>query len=128
MPAVLVHTGIMLLARDRVEDIRNRLLFKKALAPPGGLTDLELRILRLASLTHILMSDFADEQTQQLQLPSADWPEGFGRGVSRYCVMGCMGPDIPGLSAIAAPAQGVWFDTIHKGTPDGHREQINART
>ena len=39
-----------------------------------------------------------------------------------------MGPDMPGLSAILAPAQAIWFDTVHKGTPDSSREQLNART
>jgi hypothetical protein len=125
MPAVLAHTAIMMLARDRVEDIRNRLLWRKSLGAP--LTDLELRILRLASLTWTLMTESAEER-RDLELPSADWPDGIGSNVSRFCVMGCMGPDIPGLSAIVAPAQAVWFDTIHKGTPDSSREQVNARS
>jgi hypothetical protein len=126
MPAILTHKAIMLLARERVQDIRDRLLLKKASGRP--ITDLELRVLRLASLTHIAMSD-ADETREQIETPSeADWPDGFGKGVSRFSVMGSMGPDIPGLAALLAPAQAVWFDTVHKGTPDANREQINART
>src|SRR5688572_29943212 len=128
MPAVLAHTAIMLLARDRVEDIRNRLMLRKAaLGPAVPLTDLELRILRLATLTHIMMSE-AESDHAPIELPSDDWPDRIGRGASRFCVMGSMGPDIPGLSAIVAPEQAVWFDMIHKGTPDSSREQINART
>jgi hypothetical protein len=126
MPAILTHKAIMLLARERVQDIRDRLLLKKASGFP--LTDLELRVLRLASFTHIAMSD-ADATREAIDTPStADWPDGFGSGVSRFSVMGSMGPDIPGLAALLAPAQAVWFDTIHKGTPDANREQVNART
>jgi hypothetical protein len=126
MPAILTHKAIMLLARERVQDIRDRLLLKKG----AGLilTDLELRVLRLASLTHTAMSD-TDNTREAIDTPSqADWPDGFGSGVSRFSVMGSMGPDIAGLAALLAPAQAVWFDTVHKGTPDANREQINART
>jgi hypothetical protein len=126
MPAILTHKAIMLLARERVQDIRDRLFLKKALG--ASLTDLELRVLRLARLTHIAMSE-ADDGREKIETPSeADWPDGFGSGVSRFSVMGSMGPDIPGLAALLAPAQAVWFDTVHKGTPDANREQINART
>lgn len=127
MPAVLTHKAIMLMARERVRDIRDRLLFKKIASAP--LTDLELRVLRLSSLTFVLMSDGDDQPAESPSLPSdAAWPSGFGAGVSRYATMGSMGPDIPGLAAIVAPAQAAWFDMIHKGTPDANREQLNART
>jgi len=127
MPAILTHHAIMLLARERVRDIRDRLLWKKI--EGTSLSDLELRVLRLSSLTYLLMSDGDDRPAQDPSLPSDPaWPSGFGQGTSRYAVMGSMGPDIPGLSALVAPAQEIWFDTIHKGTPDGNREPINART
>jgi hypothetical protein len=127
MPAILTHKAIMMLARERVRDIRDRLTFKKASAVP--LTDLELRLLRLSSLTFTLMSDGDDNPAEAPSLPTDPaWPAGFGAGVSRYAVMGSMGPDIPGMSAIVAPAQAAWFDMIHKGTPDANREQVNART
>ena len=126
MPAVLTHQAIMLLARERVADIRDRLLLKKGLN--GPLTDLELRVLRLATLTHIMLSD-SDDSRLPIETPNdLDWPDGFGKGVSRFAVMGSMGPDIPGLAALLAPAQAVWFDIVHKGTPDAHREQVDART
>jgi hypothetical protein len=127
MPAVLTHKAIMLMARERVRDIRDRLLFKKIASAP--LTDLELRVLRLSSLTYLLMSDGDDQPAELPSLPSDPaWPGGFGQGVSRYAVMGSMSPDIPGLSAIVAPAQAAWFDMVHKGTPDANREQVNARS
>ncbi len=127
MPAILTHHAIMLLAREPVRDIRDRLLWKKI--EGTSLSDLELRVLRLSSLTYMLMSDGDDRPAQDPSLPSDPaWPSGFGQGTSRYAVMGSMGPDIPGLSALVAPAQEIWFDTIHKGTPDGNREPINART
>jgi hypothetical protein len=143
MPAILTHQAIMLLARERLQDIRDRLISR--LGHAGVLTDLEFRILRLATHAHAMMSD-ADDMLDLRVLPpgpnapeapsreaiatpdTRDWPDGFGRGVSRYAVMGSMGPDIPGLAALLAPAQAVWFDTVHKGTPDPHREQVDART
>src|SRR5437588_10912092 len=126
MPALLTHKAIMLLARERIADLRDRLLLKKALGVT--LTDLELRVLRLALMAHISMSE-TDDTREKIDTPSeADWPDGFGKGVSRFSVMGSMGPDIPGLAALLAPAQEVWFDTVHKGTPDSNREQINARS
>ncbi|MCC6928108.1 MAG: hypothetical protein IT359_03855 [Gemmatimonadaceae bacterium] len=127
MPAILTHQAIMLLARERVRDIRDRLLWKKIAS--GPLTDLELRVLRLSSLTFIIMSDGDDRPAVNPALPSDPaWPAGFGQGVSRYAVMGSMGPDIPGLAAIVAPGQATWFDTLHKGTPDSNREPINSRS
>lgn len=126
MPAILTHHAIMLLARERVRDMRDRLSAKKASA--ARLTDLELRVLRLATLTYTLMSDGDDAPPVAPDRPSdPGWPQGFGANASRYAVMGSMGPDIPGLAAIVAPGQATWFDTIHKGTPDAQREQLNSR-
>src|ERR1700749_31258 len=103
MPAILTHKAIMFLARERIQDIRDRLLLKKGVGLT--LTDLELRVLRLARLTHSAMSD-SDPTRDAIVTPSeADWPDGFGAGVSRFSVMGSMGPDIPGLAALLAPAQ-----------------------
>ncbi|MBK6489436.1 MAG: hypothetical protein IPF98_21855 [Gemmatimonadetes bacterium] len=126
MPAILTHHAIMLLARERVRDLRDRLMAKKASA--AQLTDLELRVLRLATLTFILLSDGDDAPSLAPDTPNDPaWPSGFGANASRYAVMGSMGPDIPGLAAIVAPGQATWFDTIHKGTPDANREQLNSR-
>ena len=103
MPAILTHHAIMLLARERVRDIRDRLLWKKI--EGTSLSDLELRVLRLSSLTYMLMSDGDDRSAQDPSLPSdLAWSSGFGQGTSRYAVMGSMGPDIPGLSALVASA------------------------
>jgi hypothetical protein len=125
MPAILTHQAIMLLALGRLTDLRDRLLFKKALGTT--LTDLELRVLRLASFAVVAMSEGDDAATVD-RSDEPDWHAGLGRNASRFAVMGSMGPDIPGLAALLAPAQEVWFDTIHKGTPDSNREQVNART
>jgi hypothetical protein len=125
MPAILTHQAIMLLALGRLTDLRDRLLFKKALGTT--VTDLELRVLRLASLATVAMSEGDDAATID-RSDEPDWHAGLGRNASRFAFMGSIGPDIPGLAALLAPAQEVWFDTVHKGTPDSSREQVNART
>lgn len=126
MPAALTHQAIMLLARDRLRDIYERLEMK--MARGLLLTDLELRIRHLAKQAYFMMSEREEPKVPFQLPPERDWPDGLGAGVSRFAVMGSMGPDIPAFSAFLAPNQSWLFDTVHKGTPDGSREQVNART
>lgn len=122
MPAVLTHKAILLLARERLADLRARLTAKKGSA--GQLTDVELRVLHLADKAHGLLSramPVADDTTAGVGA--------LGAGVSRFAVMGSMGPDITGFSAILAMPAGKWvFDLVHKGTPDENREPVVARS
>ncbi|MET0396010.1 MAG: zinc dependent phospholipase C family protein [Longimicrobiaceae bacterium] len=122
MPAVLTHKAIMLLARERLADIRARLTVKKNSG--GQLTDVELRILHLADKAHTLLS--------RAMPVDADVTLGvgsLGAGVSRFAVMGSMGPDITGFSGVLANPAGKWvFDLVHKGTPDENREPVVARS
>lgn len=126
MPAVLTHKSIMLLARERVANIRDLLLVK--VNKGATVTDLEHRLLHLAKQTHDLMSD------NSVTDPVIEPPSGsvyvtpLGKGVSRFAVMGSMGPDIPAFSAALKPGQQWVFDLIHKGNPDADRERVVART
>ena len=52
----------------------------------------------------------------------------FGKGASLFAIMGSMGPDITGFSALLKPGQAWVFDTVHKGTPDANRELVVAGT
>jgi hypothetical protein len=127
MPAVLTHKTIMLLARERLADIRD-VLTCKTVAAGATVSDLEHRMLYLATKAYDLMSD------HEAGPPDIDFPIGtvyptpLGKGVSRFAVMGSMGPDITGFSALLAPGNSWVFDTVHKGNPDQNREPVVART
>ena len=127
MPAVLTHKTIMLLARERLADIRD-VLTRKTAAAGATVSDLEHRMLYLATKAYDLMSD------HEAGPPDIDFPIGtlyptpLGKGVSRFAVMGSMGPDITGFSAILASGNSWVFDTVHKGNPDQNREPLVART
>lgn len=126
MPAVLTHKSIMLLARERVANIRDVLRVK--VNTGATVTDLEHRLLHLARKAHELMSE------STLGLPTIEPPSGppyatpLGAGVSRFAVMGSMGPDIPAFAAALQNGQQWVFDLIHKGNPDPDRERVVART
>jgi len=127
MPAVLTHKSIMLLARERLADVRDRLQAK--VASGGPVTDLEHRVLYLAGKAYDMMTDNAAGTEPAIQFPTgAGFTTPLGRGVSRFAVMGSMGPDIPGLAGILAPGSAWIFDTVHKGNPDAQREPVVART
>ncbi|QSQ26064.1 hypothetical protein JY651_14545 [Pyxidicoccus parkwayensis] len=127
MPAVLTHKTIMLLARERLANIRDTL--RRKLDSGNTVTDLEFRLWYLADRAHRLMSENAGA------VPAINYPTDtavyatpLGQGVSRFSVMGSMGPDIPAFAALFAKGQGWVFDTVHKGNPDSNREPVVAKT
>ncbi|HYI00864.1 zinc dependent phospholipase C family protein [Hyalangium sp.] len=126
MPAVLTHKSIMLLARERLRLISELLKHKVESGAP--VSDLEHRVRFLADKAYTLMSENAGAQPA-IQHPAGEvYVRPLGGGVSRFAVMGSMGPDIPGFSALFSPGQEWAFDTIHKGNPDANRERVVART
>src|SRR5438105_11322457 len=126
MPAVLTHKTIMLLARERLAEIE-RVLTRKT-KTGNSVTDLEHRVLYLASQARAMMTD-NDSAPPDSGLPGVTaYAVPLGKGVSRFSVMGSMGPDITGFSALLAPGNSWVFDLIHKGNPDQNREPIVART
>ena len=127
MPAVLTHKTIMLLARERVNDIRN-VLQQKIDAGGAGVTTLDRQLLAIAGRTAEVFSSLPRPRTR---LPGVLFAEPVGADsntypVSQYAVLGSMGPDMTAFSSMLAPGQEWVFDTIHKGTPDPHRETVNA--
>jgi hypothetical protein len=126
MPAVLTHKTIMLLARERLRHISE--LIKRKVESGAPVSDLEHRVRHIADKAFVLMSENAGAQPA-IQHPGGDvYVRPLGGGVSRFAVMGSMGPDIPGFSALFSPGQAWVFDTVHKGNPDANREQVVART
>jgi hypothetical protein len=123
MPAVLTHKSIMLLARERLREIRDLLSAK--VGSGSNITSVDRRILELAGKAYDMMS-----KPPQVRTGFRDMQEArpFGEGVSAYAVMGSMGPDITGFAALLAPGQAWVFDTIHKGNADENREMVAAGT
>lgn len=123
MPAVLTHKSIMLLARRRVRQIRDAL--DQKVAHGRNVTDLDRSVLALARECERIF-------TSSPQADGGGEDEAFDRrlalGVSKFAVMGSMGPDIPAFSTVFKPGQGWAFDTVHKGTPDSNREVVAAGT
>jgi hypothetical protein len=121
----------MLLARQRLDQIKDILTRKTTTG--ANVTDLEHRILYLASKAFEMMSDNAvappDAALAAIDLPGAPaYATPLGQGVSRFAVMGSMGPDFTGFSAVLAPGNSWVFDIVHKGNPDQNREPVVART
>ncbi len=126
MPAVINHLAILLLARRRLAQIRREL--RQKIANGSTVTDLEHRVAYLADKAHQLLSVAGDDNSG-IEYPSGlSYGTPLGQGISPFAVMGSMGPDLTGFSAVLAPGSEWVFDTVHKGTPDGHREAVVART
>jgi hypothetical protein len=123
MPAVLTHKSMMLLARERLREIRDLLTAK--VNSRGVVTNVDRKMLDLATKAYQMMSEAPLVDTT---FPDDPFVRPFGSGVSSYAVMGSMGPDITAFSALFAPGQAWVFDTIHKGNPSGNREMVVAGT
>lgn len=132
MPAVLTHKAITLLARDRLKRLQSameRTIDRKTLLTEPVST-LERKIARLAEQAIDILSapPLADARSiAERQDLIGTAPELY-RSVSRFAVMGSMGPDLPAFGHMFDPGQGWIFDTVHKGNPDYNREAVIART
>ena len=123
MPAVLTHKAIMLLARERLAEFRDvlDLAIERRQASGQAVTNLETDLRRLADLAHKMMSS---QPHADSRLPGDVFARPLEDQVSKFAVMGCMGPDIPGFSEVFRPGQAWIFDTIHKGGPDSDKEPV----
>jgi hypothetical protein len=123
MPAVLTHKSTMLLARERLREMRD--LLRAKVNSHQNITSVDRRMLALTERAHELLSTDPRVVTA---FPDARDMRLFGAEVSKFAVMGSIGPDITGFSALLAPGQAWVFDTIHKGYPDENREAVVAGT
>jgi len=129
MPAVITHKTIMLLARERLVEIRD-LLQDKVDIGVADLTDLDRQLLAMAKEAARVFNTEPRPRTELsgILFTELEGPDNDRYPISQYAVLGSMGPDITGFSNILIPGQGWVFDTVHKGTPDGDRELVNAQT
>ncbi len=121
MPGPLTYAAITLLARDRIGQIRRALSNKKA---AGTAHELELHVLELATQAEAMMK--ATEPV--IEPPVRMYGPPLTDQVSRFLLLGAIGPDLPRYGAYFNPGQRWLFDTLHKGTPDGDRERVLANT
>jgi hypothetical protein len=127
MPAALTHKAIMLMARERIAEIRDVVKqgIARRLAAAQPVTNLETRLLALAEAAHRQMST---EPHSDASVPGQLFARPLDDRVSKFAVMGAMGPDITAFSALLKPGQQWLFDVVHKGTPDSDRELLMAGT
>ncbi|MGQ0648979.1 MAG: zinc dependent phospholipase C family protein [Gemmatimonadaceae bacterium] len=117
MPGPLTYAAVTLLARDRLQQIRRALAGKQA---AGTAKELELHVLHLATTAEEMMSAAQPVIEPPLRLygpPLTDH-------VSRFTLLGAIGPDLPRYAAFFVPGKDWLFNSLHKGSPDEHREKV----
>src|SRR3990172_2101563 len=98
MPGPVTYAAITLLARDRLGQIRRALAAKKA---AGTAKELELHVLHLATEAERMMSASQPVIAPPVRLygpPLTDQ-------VSRFTLLGAVGPDLPRYAAYFAPGK-----------------------
>lgn len=126
MPGPLTYTALALMTRDRVRQVRDFLAGRIA---SGDANDIEKQIKYLADKAYQLMSggDVDDRRVGEpaIEPPVLLYGPPIGREkVAKFLLMGALGPELPAYAALANPGQSWLRDTMHKGSPDAHREHV----
>lgn len=122
MPGPITHAAVALLARDRIRQIRDALQSKQNSV--GAVSEIEKSVRFLAEKALAIMTHASPgiDPPAALYGPAPD--DDAGDRVSKFLLLGSVGPDIPEYAAWFAENQQWLRDTIHKGTPDANREQV----
>ena len=122
MPGPIVYAGITLIARDRLRQLRDALRAKEA----GGrvVNDLERQVRYLADRAFEMLS----AHHPSVESPARLYGPGLEDRVSKFSLLGALGPELPAYAALFAPGQAWLRDLLHKGTPDANREKVVAAT
>ncbi len=118
MPGPITYTAVALMARDRVRSLARRLLAKQAHG--RTFSEAERHLLVLAQRTLLIM----DTAPAKVDAPVPLYGPARGDQLSKFLLMGAIGPDLPGYAAFNAKGAHWLRDTLHKGTPDANREQV----
>ncbi len=118
MPGPITYAAVALLARDRLQQI-DALLHGKLAHRPAA-TDLEHQVAYLARQAHQAMA--LGQPT--VAPPARLYGPAQGDAVSKFLFLGAVGPEFTAFGAAYAPLQRWLRDTLHKGTPDQHHEQL----
>ncbi len=122
MPGPITHTAVALLARDRIRQIRDALRAKEKNG--RKVNDIERQVRYLAEKAFTAMTNPTPVIEPPVALYGVTPNDPAGDQVSKFLLMGAVGPDIPGYAALFAPNEEWLRDTLHKGTPDVNREQV----
>ena len=118
MPGPVTYSAVALLARDRVRSLQRRLQAKQAHG--RFFSEAERHLLVLAQRTLLIM----DTAPAKVDAPVPLYGPARGDQLSKFLLMGAIGPDLPGYAAFNAKGAHWLRDTLHKGTPDANREQV----
>ena len=120
MPGPITYAAVALLARDRVRRLQTALQAKKANG--RRFSEVEKHLLYLCGQTlHIINTAPAG-----VDAPVPLYGPARGDRLSKFLLMGSIGPELPGYAAMFADGQAWLRDTLHNGTPDANREQVLA--
>ncbi|MBL8350728.1 MAG: hypothetical protein JNL87_10470 [Burkholderiaceae bacterium] len=118
MPGPVTYTAVALLARDRVRSLGRRLKAKQAHG--RFFSEAERHLMVLAERTLAIM----DTAPAAVEAPTPLYGPARGDQLSKFLLMGAIGPELPGYAAFNARGAAWLRDTLHKGTPDANREQV----
>jgi hypothetical protein len=120
MAGPLTHAAILLLARDRIAEVRDTLQARKAAG--HTLHPVEERIRELADRTYAMLG--AGTAPPEGSFPVRPLGTTVGAGISRFALMGSMGPAIPAFSSLLTPYQDWTARLVHSGNADPNRERV----
>jgi hypothetical protein len=118
MAGPVTYAAVALLARDRLARIADAIDTKQRAGGTINALDRKVR-------------DFAAEATRLLSTVPPSFPApiqlygGPRQQVSRYLMLGAIGPDLARFYDDDEPLNWIW-NTLHKGSPDEHREAVVA--
>src|SRR5262249_28526400 len=113
----------MLLARERLQQIKSVLSVRTSVGMVPH--PLERAILFLADQA---LTRMGEQPHAEIDFPDRGVSPAIGRGVSKFAVLGSMGPAIPGFSRPFVRNHEWVYDFLHKGSPDADHERVVAQT
>ncbi|HYN82253.1 MAG TPA: protein-arginine deiminase family protein [Gemmatimonadaceae bacterium] len=127
MPAYLTHAAVVIKMAEWLEMLRAQIEVRRTRFAAIGqpMTSLDERLYYLAGQTlHFLREDPA--AAADVALPVTEIKNGIGTRLSKYALVGSLGPDLPAAGYVLAMNQDWAWHTLHNGEP--RRAKKNART
>jgi heme/copper-type cytochrome/quinol oxidase subunit 4 len=122
MAGPLTHAAVLLLARDRIAEVRDTLQARRAAG--HTLHPVEERIRELADRAYAMLGE--GTPPPEGSLPVRPLGTTVGAGISRFALMGSMGPALPAFSSLLTPYQDWAARLVHSGNADPDRERVVA--
>lgn len=123
MSGILTHKAVVLLARERL--LQTQSLLRVRVASQSFVHPLERRLQFLVNET---VTRLGAQPQAEIDFPDRGLGPAVGRGISKFAVLGSMGPALPGFSRPFVRNHEWVYDVLHKGNPDADRERVIAQT